>query len=67
MPGGVYDMHGNVAEWCKDWYDKDYQNRDQGDNLKRVVRGGSWNSNARDCRAARRQKTGGRNPGHPEF
>ena len=42
-------------EWCKDWYDKDYQPGDQGDKLNRVIRGGAWNSSARDCRVAHRR------------
>jgi formylglycine-generating enzyme required for sulfatase activity len=52
---GLYDMLGNLSEWCKDGYDKDYQQRDPADTLNRVVRGGSWQSAARDCRSARRQ------------
>jgi formylglycine-generating enzyme required for sulfatase activity/pimeloyl-ACP methyl ester carboxylesterase len=51
---GLYDMHGNVLQWCKDWYDKNYQNRDKIDTLERVARGGFWLSNAKGCRAARR-------------
>jgi formylglycine-generating enzyme required for sulfatase activity len=50
---GLYDLLGNVEEWCKDWYDKDYQNRNKED--KRVIRGGAWGFSARDCRAARRR------------
>ena len=48
-------MHGNVLQWCKDWYDKDYKNKENRDTRDRIARGGFWLFEAKDCRAARRQ------------
>jgi formylglycine-generating enzyme required for sulfatase activity len=62
---GLYDMHGNVWEWCQDWYG-DYptglitnpKGPDKGE--YRVLRGGSWNYRARSIRSAIRFRN---NPG----
>jgi len=55
---GLYDMHGNVWEWCQDWYDKDYPTGNVTDptgpssGSGRVYRGGGWYYVAGYCRSA---------------
>ena len=67
---GLCDMYGNVSEWCEDIYGPAYYQEspaadprgpaNAGRDVKRVIRGGSWKSNAEACRTTARQgeKTG---------
>jgi formylglycine-generating enzyme required for sulfatase activity len=63
---GLFDMHGNVWEWCQDLWHSDYAGapvdgsawRSGADRRTRVLRGGSWSSAAGFCRAAARSFSG---------
>jgi formylglycine-generating enzyme required for sulfatase activity len=64
-PWGLYDMHGNVYEWCQDDYESDYNlcpsdgapylAESQKERPSKVLRGGSWFSPPWDCRSASRR------------
>jgi formylglycine-generating enzyme required for sulfatase activity len=61
---GIYDMHGNLWEWCADWYKSDYFLESPIDNPPgpengsfRVARGGAWSSSLEECASARRRDT----------
>ncbi|MCX6904899.1 MAG: formylglycine-generating enzyme family protein [Verrucomicrobia bacterium] len=62
---GLYDLYGNVSEWCEDVYSPAYYKEslaadphgppNPGKDVKRVIRGGNWKSSADQCRATARQ------------
>lgn len=62
---GIHDMEGNTAEWVMDWYSADYFRDDvlkidpqgpvESSLGSRVMRGGSWGSDPRNCRIAHRE------------
>jgi len=62
---GIYDLYGNVSEWCEDVYSPTYYKESpaadplgppsRGKDVRRVIRGGSWKSSADQCQATARQ------------
>jgi formylglycine-generating enzyme required for sulfatase activity len=59
---GIYDITGNVAEWCSDWYDANYYQKKEWDRpagppqgTEKVIRGGSWNDTPTKLRIAYRR------------
>ena len=60
---GLYDMHGNVFEWCHDYFEEDYYKQSPAQDPPgpasgsfRVLRGGSWGDGARRARSAYRSR-----------
>jgi len=68
-PWGLLDIHGNVFEWCNDWYQADYYKtspekdpRGPDTGAKRLLRGGAWSSTPEKCTSAFRYSDMPTNP-----
>ena len=55
---GLYDMHGNIDEWCSDWFGSNYYQESERDDptgpldgQSKCYRGGAWSGQGEDCRA----------------
>ena len=63
-PWGLHDMHGNVWEWCRDWYDSSYPAGSvtapagPSSGTSRVLRGGSWGNYWGNCRCSTKSSSG---------
>ena len=71
---GIYDMSGNVEEWCWDWYDEDYYSKSPRNNPtgatsggRRVFRGGGWLDNSGYCAVSYRDSYGPYGRGYHGF